>query len=76
MLLFGFCCYLYSLGSQIIAESCFLVNSGNKKASPGKKRKELERPGLLCLFDRENKGMTPTTIPVLIQKENPLPAER
>lgn len=75
MLLFGFVA-IFTLGFWIIAESCFLVNSGNKKASPGKKRKELERPGLLCLFDRENKGMTPTTIPFLRQKENPLPAER
>ena len=61
MLLFGFVA-IFTLGSQIIAESYFLVNSGNKKKPLQEEKKEPERHA--------------TTIPFLIQKENPLPAER
>lgn len=60
MLLFGFVA-IFTLGSQIIAESCFLVNSGNKKASPGRKGRTREARHNYTSFKK---------------KENPLPAER
>lgn len=59
MLLFGFCCYLYSLGSQIIAKSCFLVNRGNKKKPLQEEKKEPERHA--------------TIIPALEKKKTPYP---
>ena len=60
MLLFGFVA-IFTLGSQIIAESCFLVNSGNKKASPGRKVRTREARHNYTNFRK---------------KENPLSAER
>ena len=57
MLLFGFVA-IFTLGSQIIAESYFLVNSGNKKTSLGRKGRTREARHDYTSFKTKRKPLT------------------